>query len=145
MPSFLVLVLSIATVIGVVIVAIRLLLKKKSNELSERIATITPYRNIQESREKELSQSNKSFFINYVLYDKRFPSVFVDEFLHPEKVTEESYAKHPNANKKWTRSADKFLLTLYHEGKSIKYIAEKMGRSQTSIVMRIGKLEDKQK
>ena len=80
----------------------------------------------------------------YILYDKRFPSVFVDEFLHPEKVTEESYAKHPNANKKWTRSADNFLLTLYHEGKSIKYIAEKMGRSQTSIVMRIGKLEGKQ-
>ncbi len=80
----------------------------------------------------------------FVLYDRRFPSVFVDEFLHPEKVTEESYAKHPNANKKWTRSADKFLLTLYHEGKSIKYIAEKMGRSQTSIVMRIGKLEGKQ-
>lgn len=80
----------------------------------------------------------------YILYDKRFPSVFVDEFLHPEKVTEESYVKHPNANKKWTRSADKFLLTLYHEGKSVKYIAEKMGRSQTSIVMRIGKLEDKQ-
>ena len=80
----------------------------------------------------------------YVFYDKRFPSVFVDEFLHPEKVTEESYVKHPNANKKWTRSADKYLLTLYHEGKSIKYIAEKMGRSQTSIVMRIGKLEGKQ-
>ena len=38
----------------------------------------------------------------YILYDRRFPSVFVDEFLHPEKVTEESYAKHPNANKKWT-------------------------------------------
>lgn len=80
----------------------------------------------------------------YVLYDRRFPSVFVDEFLHPEKVSEESYAKHPNANKKWTRSADNFLLTLYHEGKSIKYIAEKMGRSQTSIVMRLGKLDGKQ-
>ena len=80
----------------------------------------------------------------YVLYDRRFPSVFVDEFLHPEKVTEESYVKHPNANKKWTRGADKLLLILYHEGKSIKYIAEKMGRSQTSIVMRIGKLEGKQ-
>lgn len=79
----------------------------------------------------------------YILYDRRFPSVFVDEFLHPEKITEESYAKHPNANKKWTRSADNFLLTLYHEGKSIKYIAEKMGRSQTSIVMRLGKLEGK--
>ncbi len=80
----------------------------------------------------------------YILYDKRFPSVFVDEFLHPEKVTAESYAKHPNANKKWTRSADMCLLNLYHEGKSIKYIAKKMGRSQTSIVMRIGKLESKQ-
>lgn len=79
----------------------------------------------------------------YILYDRRFPSVFVDEFLHPEKITEESYAKHPNANKKWTRSADNFLLTLYHEGKSIKYIAKKMGRSQTSIVMRLGKLEGK--
>ena len=79
----------------------------------------------------------------YILYDKRFPSVFVDEFLHPEKVTEESYAKYPNTNKKWTRSADNFLLTLYHERKSIKYIAEKMGRSQTSIVMRLGKLEGK--
>ena len=79
----------------------------------------------------------------YILYDRRFPSVFVDEFLHPKKITEESYAKHPNANKKWTRSADNFLLTLYHEGKSIKYIAEKMGRSQTSIVMRLGKLEGK--
>lgn len=79
----------------------------------------------------------------YVMYDKRFPSVFVEEFLHPENVTEESYAKHPNANKRWTRNADNFLLTLYHEGKSIKYIAAKMGRSQTSIVMRLGKLERK--
>lgn len=77
----------------------------------------------------------------FVLYDKRFPSVFVDEFLHPEKITQESYAKHPNANKKWTKSADLFLLKLYSEGKSIKYIAAKMGRSQTSIVMRLGKLE----
>lgn len=56
----------------------------------------------------------------FVLYDKRFPSVFVDEFLHPEKITERSYAKHPNANKKWTKSADLFLLKLYSEGKSIK-------------------------
>lgn len=75
-----------------------------------------------------------------VLYDQRFPSVFVNEFLYPERVTEESYTKHPNANKKWTRAADNFLLQLHHEGKSIKYIAEKMGRSQTSIVMRLGKL-----
>lgn len=75
-----------------------------------------------------------------VLYDKRFPSVFVDEFLHPEKVSAESYLKHPNANKRWTRSADQFLLDLYNEGKSVKYIANKMGRSQTSIVMRLNKL-----
>ena len=75
-----------------------------------------------------------------VLYDKRFPSVFVDEFLNPEKVTQESYAKHPNANKVWTRGDDKFLLTLYKEGKNIKYISGKMGRSQTAIIMRLGKL-----
>lgn len=75
-----------------------------------------------------------------VLYDQRFPSVFVNEFLHPEKITEESYIKHPNANKKWTRAADNFLLQLHREGKSIKYISEKMGRSQTSIIMRLGKL-----
>ncbi len=75
-----------------------------------------------------------------VLYDRRFPSVFVDEFLRPEKVTEDSYAKHPNANKRWTRSADQFLLKLHKEGKSIKYIAAKMGRSQTSIAMRLNKL-----
>ncbi len=75
-----------------------------------------------------------------VLYDKRFPSVFVDEFLHPEKVSEESYVKHPNANKRWTKGADQFLLKLYNEGKSVKYIANKMGRSQTSIVMRLNKL-----
>ncbi len=77
-----------------------------------------------------------------VLYDKRFPSVFVDEFLHPEKVSEESYVKHPNANKRWTRGADQFLLKLHSEGKSIKYIAAKMGRSQTSIVMRLNKLNE---
>lgn len=77
----------------------------------------------------------------WVLYDARFPSVFVDEFLRPEKVTVESYTKHPNANKRWTRRADQFLLTLHREGKSIRYIAEKMGRSQASIVMRLEKLE----
>ncbi len=75
-----------------------------------------------------------------VLYDERFPSVFVDEFLHPEKVSKENHAKHPNANKRWTRNTDKFLLQLYKEGKSVKYIAMKMGRSQTSIVMRLEKL-----
>ncbi len=77
----------------------------------------------------------------WVLYDSRRPSVFVDEFLRPENVTPESYLKHPNANKRWTQSADQFLLTLHNNGKSIRYIAEKMGRSPTSIVMRLGKLK----
>lgn len=76
-----------------------------------------------------------------VLYDKRFPSLFVDEFLHPEKVSEESYVKHRNANKRWTRGADEFLLQLHNEGKSVRYIASKMGRSQTSIAMRLSKLK----
>ncbi len=75
-----------------------------------------------------------------VLYDKRYPSVFVEEFLHPEKVTMESYQRHPNANKRWTWEADRFLIVLYKEGKSIRYISEKMGRSQTSVIMRLGKL-----
>ena len=48
----------------VVIVTVRTRLKNKSKELSKRIATITSYRDIQESREKELKQSNKSFFID---------------------------------------------------------------------------------
>lgn len=75
-----------------------------------------------------------------VLYDKRFPSVFVNEFLHTEKVSDGNYIKHPNTNKRWTKSADQFLLKLHNEGKSVKYIATKMGRSQTSIVMRLNKL-----
>lgn len=75
-----------------------------------------------------------------VMYDQRFPSVFVDEFLNPLRNVAKNQTRHPNANKIWTRSADKFLLTLYKEGKSIKYIAHTMGRSQTSIVMRLEKL-----
>ena len=75
-----------------------------------------------------------------VMYDNRYPSVFVDEFLNPEKVTEKSYAVHPNANKTWTRGEDRLLLNMYKEGKDIKYISRKMGRSQTSIIMRLGKL-----
>ena len=75
-----------------------------------------------------------------VLYDRRFPSVFVDEFLRPEQpATEVSQQQHRNSGKKWTPKADKYLLDLHREGKSVKYIAQKMGRSQTSIVMRLGK------
>jgi DNA helicase-4 len=76
-----------------------------------------------------------------VLYDRLFLSVFVDEFLHPEQVTAESYVQHRNSGKRWTPAADQFLLKLHRKGKSVKYIAEKMGRSQTSIVMRLGKLD----
>ncbi|MBR3625633.1 MAG: UvrD-helicase domain-containing protein [Bacteroidaceae bacterium] len=76
-----------------------------------------------------------------ILYDQRFPSVFVDEFLHPEKVDPSTpYTKPRNANKIWTRRSDRLLQEMYSEGKSIRYIAEKMGRSQTSIIMRLGKL-----
>lgn len=75
-----------------------------------------------------------------VLYDQRCPSLFVNEFLTPDAVNQESYNIHPNAMKKWTKAADNFLVTLYKEGKSIKEISEKMGRSQTAIVMRLGKL-----
>lgn len=76
----------------------------------------------------------------FVLYDRRSPSAFVNEFLYPETVSEESYVKHPNANKIWTKRADAFLLKLYGNGMSVKCIAQKMGRSQTSIVMRLNKL-----
>ena len=75
-----------------------------------------------------------------VMYDRRYPSVFVDEFLNPEKVTEENQVLHPNANKKWTKAEDRFLLTLHSEGRTVKQISQKMGRSQTSIIMRLGKL-----
>ncbi len=75
-----------------------------------------------------------------VMYDRRYPSIFVDEFLNPEKVTEESQTLHPNANKKWTKAEDRFLLTLHSEGRTVKQISQKMGRSQTSIIMRLGKL-----
>ena len=45
--------------------------------------------------------------------------------IHPEKITENSYTKHPNANKKWTRKEERILLNLYYDGKSVKYIAYK--------------------
>ena len=75
----------------------------------------------------------------FVLYDVNIPSVFVEEFLCPEIVPEENYVKYPNANKKWTKADDKTLFKMYNEGKSIKFIASKMGRSQTAIAMRLNK------
>ena len=76
----------------------------------------------------------------FVMYDIKEPSVFVDEFLNPEGVTTESYMKHRNANKRWSRRTDQYLLYMHAKGFSIKQISEKMGRSQTAIVMRLGKL-----
>lgn len=78
----------------------------------------------------------------WVLYDERFPSVFVDEFLHPEKLTKESYAPYPNANKKWTRREENRLLALHRNNYNIKQISKIMGRSPTSIVMRLEKLQN---
>lgn len=64
MQSLFILAICIIAISLVVIVLVRIRLKNKSKELSERIVTITSYRDIQEHREKELSQSNKSFFID---------------------------------------------------------------------------------
>ena len=76
----------------------------------------------------------------FVMYDYKTPSVFVDEFIHPERVSEKSYARHRNAQKPWTRGEERLLMTLYNEGKSVREISVKMGRSQTAIIMRLGKL-----
>ena len=76
----------------------------------------------------------------YVCYDERFPSVFVDEFLRPDKLTTQSDDRHRNANKRWTQKADNFLLQLHQEGRPVAYISRTMGRSQTAIVMRLKKL-----
>lgn len=76
----------------------------------------------------------------FVLYDKRFPSNFVGEFLQPETKNNIPAAAFPNQGKKWTMQQDKMLLDMYNSGTGIKSIARRMGRSQTSIVMRLGKL-----
>ena len=75
----------------------------------------------------------------FVMYDRKNPSVFVTEFLHPEQLRLD-YSPHRNANKRWGKKGDAYLMKLYSEGKSIKQISQLMGRSQTSIVMRLQKL-----
>ncbi len=77
----------------------------------------------------------------FVMYDIKTPSVFVDEFIHPKRISENSYTKHRNAQKAWTRGEESLLMSLHNKGKSIKEISEKMGRSQTAIIMRLGKLK----
>ena len=106
------------------------------------------------SEEYPFAEERRLFYVaitrakitTYIMYDYRFPSIFVNELLHPEQHQEKESPNQPrNANKIWTKGADDFLLTLVEEGKSVKYIAKKMGRSQTSIVMRMGKLESNEK
>jgi len=80
-----------------------------------------------------------------VMYDKRFPSVFVDEFLHPEvEPTVVQMSIHRNANKHWGPKGDAYLRRLYREGKSPKEISKLMGRSYTSIILRLQKLGELQ-
>ncbi len=76
-----------------------------------------------------------------ILYDAHNVSAFVNELLHPETANYAYGAIPRNANKKWTRREEAYLLQLYSKGVSIAKIAEKMGRSHTSIVMRLNKLK----
>ncbi len=75
-----------------------------------------------------------------ILYDRCCPSVFVDEFLNPEKISEQNYEKHPNSYKKWTDKEELLLMQLFRQGKDIRYISDKTGRSQTAVAKRLGKL-----
>lgn len=77
----------------------------------------------------------------FVFYDERYPSVFVNELLHPESTDYAHGSKPKNANKNWTRREEAYMLKLYAEGVSVTKIAEKMGRSRTSIVMRLQKFK----
>ena len=83
-----------------------------------------------------------------ILYDKNAPSVFVKELMTPPRKQQNDSPQPAtitttvlrNANKRWTRQEDVFLLQLYKEGKTIRQISTKMGRSQTAIMMRLQKL-----
>ena len=102
-----------------------------------------------ESDEYPYSEERRLFYVaitrakiqTMVMYDQRFPSAFVNEILHPEEKSDTDYILHRNANKRWTRKADNFLLQLDKEGRSIQYISNKMGRSQLSIKYRLEKLK----
>ncbi len=77
-----------------------------------------------------------------VLFDRRFPSAFVQEMFYKKDPFEVKEKEEPrNANMRWGKRGDAYLRKLYlEEHKSIKQIASLMGRSQTSIVMRLQKL-----
>lgn len=75
-----------------------------------------------------------------VMYDKSKPSVFVLECISPERLADKPIEPHPNAGNRWTRADDRKLYKLYCGGMGFREISQKMGRSQTAIIMRFEKL-----
>lgn len=75
-----------------------------------------------------------------VMYDKSKPSVFVLECISPERLADKPIEPHPNAGNRWTRADDRKLYKLYCGGMGFREISQKMGRSQTAIIMRLEKL-----
>ena len=75
-----------------------------------------------------------------VMYHKYKPSVFVIECLHPERLTDKPLTPHRNANKRWNSTGDDMLRNMYSQGMGLREMSRRMGRSQTSIVMRLEKL-----
>lgn len=75
-----------------------------------------------------------------VMYDKSKPSVFVLECISPERLVDKPIEPHPNAGNRWTRADDRKLYKLYCVGMGFREISQKMGRSQTAIIMRLEKL-----
>lgn len=75
-----------------------------------------------------------------VMYDKSKPSVFVLECISPERLADKPIGPHPNAGNRWTRADDRKLYKLYCGGMGFREISQKMGRSQTAIIMRLEKL-----
>ncbi len=75
-----------------------------------------------------------------VMYDKSKPSVFVLECISPERLADKPFEPHPNAGNRWTKADDRKLYKLYCGGMGFREISQKMGRSQTAIIMRLEKL-----
>lgn len=61
-----------------------------------------------------------------------------------EGTTTVQTSVHRNANKHWGPKGDAYLRQLYREGKTPKEISKLMGRSYTSIIMRLQKLGELQ-
>lgn len=76
-----------------------------------------------------------------VLYDKRFPSEFVKEFMKVDEKRAQVPRTPVNAYKIWTRSEESLLLQLCKKGVSVKDIATQTGRSPTAITARLCKLQ----